>query len=231
MSSLKERHIEAREAANLSQGALAKLVKCGQTTIASIENGRNQGSTFLPRIAEILGVESLWLAEGRGPMRRGLSKESEIKDKNSQKSYADSVNKTEYLPAGAMPVRQVPVFLWTELREVSSLSNSPHHNRERIPVLAQLASDQAFAVHIATSVFDDIHPGSTVIIEPTSEWKAGKIALVDKGRAELLLRRLTEDGERRWLTTDGNRYPPEPLDRYADRILGYVSGTVFYKAL
>lgn len=51
----------------MSQGALAKLAGCGQSTIASIERGRNQGSTILPRVAEILGVNALWLAEGRGP--------------------------------------------------------------------------------------------------------------------------------------------------------------------
>ena len=57
----------ARHAKGLSQAQLAKLVKCGQTTIASIENGRNRGSTVLARVAEVLGVHALWLAEGRGP--------------------------------------------------------------------------------------------------------------------------------------------------------------------
>jgi transcriptional regulator with XRE-family HTH domain len=70
VSTLRERLIEARSAAKLSQAELAKRVQCGQTTIASIENGRNQGSKVLPRVAVILGVEVLWLAEGRGPKYR-----------------------------------------------------------------------------------------------------------------------------------------------------------------
>jgi len=69
MKTLAERLAEARNEAGMSQGALAKLAGCGQSTIASVERGRNQGSTVLPRLAEILGVSALWLAEGRGPKR------------------------------------------------------------------------------------------------------------------------------------------------------------------
>lgn len=72
MSKLKDRLIEARAEKLLSQGALAKLAKCGQTTIASIENGRNQGSKILPKLAEILDVNVFWLTEGRGN-KRGYS--------------------------------------------------------------------------------------------------------------------------------------------------------------
>ena len=73
MESLRARMIHARKAANLSQAALAKLAKCGQTTIASIENGRNQSSSILARVASILQVEPLWLAEGKGPKSRDYS--------------------------------------------------------------------------------------------------------------------------------------------------------------
>jgi transcriptional regulator with XRE-family HTH domain len=46
MKTLAERLSEARADAGLSQGALAKQAGCGQSTIASIERGRNQGSTI-----------------------------------------------------------------------------------------------------------------------------------------------------------------------------------------
>ena len=70
MTTLSERMKSAREAAGLTQDALAKRAHCGQTTIASIENGRNEGATPLPMLAHVLGVEALWLAEGKGPRRR-----------------------------------------------------------------------------------------------------------------------------------------------------------------
>ncbi len=61
MSTLKERLIEARKGAGFSQQELADAAGCGQTTIASIENGRNAGSKVLPILAKILNVNVYWL--------------------------------------------------------------------------------------------------------------------------------------------------------------------------
>jgi transcriptional regulator with XRE-family HTH domain len=70
MNTLAERLKAARKDAGMSQGDLSVAAKCGQSTIASIERGRNSSSTLIPRLAQILRVEPLWLAEGRGPRRR-----------------------------------------------------------------------------------------------------------------------------------------------------------------
>lgn len=69
MNTLAERFSAARKESGFSQAALAKQIGCGQTTIASIENGRNRGSGVLVKAASIFGVSALWLAEGRGPKR------------------------------------------------------------------------------------------------------------------------------------------------------------------
>lgn len=69
MNNLAERTKKARKEAGLSQAELAKAIGTGQSTIASIENGRNQGSGFLVDIARVLGVRPDWLASGRAPMR------------------------------------------------------------------------------------------------------------------------------------------------------------------
>lgn len=69
MNNLAERTKKARKEAGLSQAELAKAIGTGQSTIASIENGRNQGSGFLVDIARVLGVRPDWLASGREPMR------------------------------------------------------------------------------------------------------------------------------------------------------------------
>lgn len=71
MTTLKDRLIKARAEAKLSQADLAARAHCGQTTIASIENGRNKGATPLVMIAAVLGVRPMWLVEGMGPMRDG----------------------------------------------------------------------------------------------------------------------------------------------------------------
>jgi transcriptional regulator with XRE-family HTH domain len=67
MDTLGNRMKEARARRGMSQARLAKLLGLGQSTIASIENGRNRGSGSLVQIAAALAVSPLWLAEGKGP--------------------------------------------------------------------------------------------------------------------------------------------------------------------
>lgn len=69
MSALKDRLAEARTESGLSQAQLAKAVGAGQSTIASIENGRNKGSSLFLDLARALGVNVEWLMDGTGPKR------------------------------------------------------------------------------------------------------------------------------------------------------------------
>ncbi|MGE8449074.1 MAG: S24 family peptidase [Pseudomonadales bacterium] len=69
MSTLKDRLAEARTESGLSQAQLAKAVGAGQSTIASIENGRNKGSSLFLDLARALGVNVEWLMDGTGPKR------------------------------------------------------------------------------------------------------------------------------------------------------------------
>lgn len=69
MNTLAKRLKHAREIAGVSQATLAKQIGSGQSTIGSIENGRNQGSGKLLQIARVLNVNPEWLETGRGPMQ------------------------------------------------------------------------------------------------------------------------------------------------------------------
>lgn len=69
MSTLSERLKQARLDAGLSQAELARQLGAGQSTIASIENGRNQSSGRLVDIAQLLNVSPTWLASGQGSRR------------------------------------------------------------------------------------------------------------------------------------------------------------------
>ena len=69
MDTLAKRLKHARELAELSQAALAKRIGTGQSTIGSIESGRNQGSGKIVAIARVLGVRPEWLQTGMLPMR------------------------------------------------------------------------------------------------------------------------------------------------------------------
>ncbi|WP_168734348.1 helix-turn-helix domain-containing protein [Pseudothauera nasutitermitis] len=56
----------ARKAAGLSQVQLARMVGMSQGNLSDIENDHVPTSTFTPKLAATLGIEALWLAEGRG---------------------------------------------------------------------------------------------------------------------------------------------------------------------
>lgn len=68
MDTLRERLIFARKRKGYTQGELAAKVGCSQGTIGNLESRsgiKSQTSTsYLPKIAEELGVTALWLAEG-----------------------------------------------------------------------------------------------------------------------------------------------------------------------
>lgn len=78
MDNLAKRLKHAREQAGLSQAALAKLIGSGQSTIGSIENGRNQGSGKLLQIARALRVRPEWLETGRGEMHENNNSPSNV---------------------------------------------------------------------------------------------------------------------------------------------------------
>lgn len=65
MSTFGERLKEARLDKKLSQGALAKIVGVKQPTIAELE-GQGKGSSKTPLLAKALGVNPIWLSEGKG---------------------------------------------------------------------------------------------------------------------------------------------------------------------
>lgn len=71
MTTFGQRLKEARTEAGITQPQLAKLVGIAQPTISNIESGRNQGSGEVTALARALGVFPDWLAEGRGPKRKG----------------------------------------------------------------------------------------------------------------------------------------------------------------
>lgn len=65
MSTFGERLREARKEKGLSQGALAKIVGVKQPTIAELESeGKGSSKSYL--FAKALGVNALWLTEGKG---------------------------------------------------------------------------------------------------------------------------------------------------------------------
>ena len=69
----KDRLKAARKYAKLNQLELAKRSGLTQTSISDLERGKSKGTTFVTQIARVCGVDTLWLAEGRGQMVPGTT--------------------------------------------------------------------------------------------------------------------------------------------------------------
>uniref|UniRef100_UPI0035A24357 XRE family transcriptional regulator n=1 Tax=Metapseudomonas otitidis TaxID=319939 RepID=UPI0035A24357 len=65
-SNLKDRVKQARTFAGLTQEELAKLVGVSQPVISQLERGENLQSVHLLKIAEVCGVDPIWLSSGQG---------------------------------------------------------------------------------------------------------------------------------------------------------------------
>ncbi|WP_444933635.1 helix-turn-helix domain-containing protein [Microbulbifer sp. JTAC008] len=69
MTDLKDRLKEARTAAGKTQKETAEAVGMTQSAYSNLERGSAYGSRFITQIAEYLGVNPFWLANGKGVMR------------------------------------------------------------------------------------------------------------------------------------------------------------------
>lgn len=204
MKTLAERFTEARTAAGLSQGALAKLAKCGQSTIASIERGRNQGSTVIPRVAEVLNVSALWLAEGRGPRdpQPPTQLPHEIRHLSDTAPQAYPRKPLSFEDRSSAPdVHHVPVITWETALML-------HGNQKGVPVTATrstIYAGEAPAGHKLVALFQDdasmcaisgrqpdFPPGTEYIIDCNAKAQPGDFVLVSiDNRA--YLRQLVDD--------------------------------------
>jgi len=63
---LKDRLKHARRLKGLTQTELAERAGIAQASISEIERGLSRSSSHLVKIAQICGVDALWLAEGVG---------------------------------------------------------------------------------------------------------------------------------------------------------------------
>lgn len=74
MSLLSDRLKDARAESGMTQEELAKAAKLkNQSIIGMLESGQRKKSSYVPAIANALGVSALWLSTGTGPKLAGAA--------------------------------------------------------------------------------------------------------------------------------------------------------------
>lgn len=87
MNGLNERLKKARLEKGISQKELATRIGRSQSAIAALESGRNKESTNIATIAQVLGVDPVWLETGNGQMKNAYKSDEMIYENQARNGY------------------------------------------------------------------------------------------------------------------------------------------------
>lgn len=112
MNSIAQRLKQAREAAGMTQPALAEKAGVSQGTIGNIESGLRKRPRELLSIAAALGVNPSWLDTGKGQMRSGV-----VTPDEGSHGIADASEKLPLMTdmRAGNTSRRAPVVAWARL--------------------------------------------------------------------------------------------------------------------
>ena len=87
MNGLNERLKKARLEKGISQKELATRIGRSQSAIAALESGRNKESTSIASIAQVLGVDPVWLETGNGQMKNAYKSDEMIYENQARNGF------------------------------------------------------------------------------------------------------------------------------------------------
>lgn len=87
MNGLNERLKKARLEKGISQKELATRIGRSQSAIAALESGRNKESTNIATIAQVLGVDPVWLETGNEQMKNAYKSDEIIYENQARNGY------------------------------------------------------------------------------------------------------------------------------------------------
>ena len=110
MSTFAERVRRLREKRGMNKAALAKAAKLSPSTITDIENGKNDTTRALPRLAKALGANLLYLTDGKLPEESGdLSVSVAVHDRSTGDILIPQLDVLGSMGAGAIPPDHIDV--------------------------------------------------------------------------------------------------------------------------
>lgn len=176
MYSLADRLKLARETKGLSQQQLADRVGVSQSTIGNLEAGTRQSARKLPQIADALGVNALWLSEGRGPM--------------ALTTDAINVRPVEIGLRKIPLISSVQAGLMTEALEPFPAGSAFEYLLTDLPL-----SEHAFALEIeGQSMEPEFKEGDRIIVDPALQPQPGDFVVAKNGREEATFKKYRPRG-------------------------------------
>jgi SOS-response transcriptional repressor LexA len=189
MKTLSERIKDARKAADMSQGELAKRVKVSRAAISQWENGSTQeiGGSNLLAASRALNVSPDWLARGVG-------------DRTSGNSHTVAEQSSAYIYRNN---RSVPVISWAQAGKWPEIMGqiSPETTGNWIQMDGDFSA-QSFGLVVDDSVItqESIPKGSTIIVDPSHEPTNGSLVVAKLPESDTAtFKRLLIDGNIRYL--------------------------------
>lgn len=182
MDTLSTRLAAARAEARLTQTELARAAGLkNQSIVGSLESGHRKNSSHTPALAAALGVNALWLAEGRGPKRP-----------------ADAPTPPEPSNVSAAPLgaRRIPLISYVQAGHMREAIDPYQVGDAADWLLTDLdLSANAFALRIkGDSMLPDFREGDTVVIDPAVEPIPGDYVVAKNGENEATFKKYRPRG-------------------------------------
>ena len=223
---LKDRLKQARKAAKKSQLQVAEAIGVTQSALSQLETGLVDSSSFLPAIANYLGVNAYWLQTGQGDMLTGQQPPKIQDGVPQQTNITDLSIRHDGLPAS----KQTPVISWVAAGDFTEvLSADLSRVIEWIPYNPR-AGQYGFALIVeGVSMEPKFMPDDRIYVNPTfqiNELHTGDLVIMacdgdEKGTFKELV---VEDGNYYLRPLNPNWQPRlMPVDHNC-RLVGKVVG-------
>ena len=216
MNSLQERIAEAfGKKPGAKKTALAKACGVSSGAVTQWFTGQVQTLKAFTAIsaASYLGVEPLWLTEGRGPMRRDNAQQPQPSEPGLEFVQVDCVSLKVSAGITGFQVE--------------------HHERNGPPIffradwmsLKGYRADKLFALRVSgDSMEPNLWDGDLVVFNSVDATPRDGDVFVVNYEGEVVIKRLSRDAGEWWLTSDNPRHKPKRCDEYAE-----IIGRVIYK--
>ncbi|WP_116895322.1 LexA family protein [Pseudomonas syringae] len=187
----KDRLKAARQHAKLNQAELAVRAGITQTSISDLERGKSKATAHVAKIADVCGVNALWLSDGKGDMTAFITS-----NEPSNVSMAEQSSRMYRYPL----VSWVAAGEWSEAVEPYPPGAADEYDvsdyKAKGPAFWLVVKGDSMTAPTAPSIPE----GSQILIDTRAEVLPGKLVIAKlAGSNEATFKKLVEDGATRYL--------------------------------